>query len=59
MQFVFTERVPFMPHEICVTTGLSVNGRLCIAPREHLDSLVSQAIVGQTKISPDIRFPIA
>lgn len=36
----FSERVPFKPHEICVTTGLSVNGRLCIAPREHLDSLV-------------------
>ncbi|KAL9966161.1 hypothetical protein ACROYT_G024197 [Oculina patagonica] len=33
------ERVPFKPHEICVTTGLSVNGRLFIAPREHLDSL--------------------
>lgn len=33
------ERVPFKPNEICVTTGLSVNGRLFIAPREHLDSL--------------------
>lgn len=35
------ERIPLKPNEICVTTGLSVNGRLFIAPREHLDSLVS------------------
>jgi len=33
------ERIPFKANEICVTTGLSVNGRLFIAPREHLDSL--------------------
>ncbi|KAJ7389806.1 Rap guanine nucleotide exchange factor 4 [Desmophyllum pertusum] len=33
------KRVPFKPHKTCVTTGLSVNGRLFIAPREHLDSL--------------------
>ncbi|XP_073237204.1 rap guanine nucleotide exchange factor 4-like [Porites lutea] len=33
------ERIPLKPNEICVTTGLSVNGRLFIAPREHLDSL--------------------
>lgn len=37
----FLERIPLKPNEICVTTGLSVNGRLFIAPREHLDSLVS------------------
>ncbi|XP_068744447.1 rap guanine nucleotide exchange factor 4-like isoform X2 [Montipora capricornis] len=33
------ERIPFNPNEICVTTGLSVNGRLFIVLREHLDSL--------------------
>ncbi|XP_074622292.1 rap guanine nucleotide exchange factor 4-like isoform X2 [Acropora palmata] len=33
------ERIPFKEDEICVTTGLSVNGKLFIAPSEHLDSL--------------------
>ncbi|XP_014674517.1 PREDICTED: rap guanine nucleotide exchange factor 4-like [Priapulus caudatus] len=33
------ERVVFKEEEVSVTTGLSVNGRLFIAPREHLDSL--------------------
>lgn len=33
------ERVVFKEEEVSITTGLSVNGRLFIAPREHLDSL--------------------
>lgn len=36
----FTERIPFKGKEMAVTSGLSVNGRLFIAPREHIDSLV-------------------
>ena len=40
IMFPSLERIPFKPNEICVATGLSVNGRLFIAPREHLDSLV-------------------
>ncbi|XP_013390231.1 rap guanine nucleotide exchange factor 4 isoform X1 [Lingula anatina] len=33
------ERVIFSEDDLCVTTGLSVNGRLFIVPKEHLDAL--------------------
>ena len=37
----FVERVIFKEDDSCITPKLSVNGRLFIAPREHLDALVS------------------
>ncbi|XP_064614683.1 rap guanine nucleotide exchange factor 4-like [Liolophura sinensis] len=33
------ERVVFKEPDLCITTGLSLNGRLFIVPREHLDAL--------------------
>ena len=44
------ERIPFNPNEICITTGLSVNGRLFIVLREHLDSLVSWKVETSRKV---------
>ena len=37
---LFTERIAFKENDLCVTSGLSINGRLFITPREHLDALV-------------------
>ncbi|XP_031560616.1 rap guanine nucleotide exchange factor 4-like [Actinia tenebrosa] len=34
-----SEIIPYKPDDMCVVTRLSVNGRLFVAPREHLDSL--------------------
>ncbi|KAK6165706.1 hypothetical protein SNE40_022584 [Patella caerulea] len=33
------DRIVFKENNLCVTTGLSLNGRLFITPREHLDAL--------------------
>lgn len=33
------ERIAFKENDLCVTSGLSINGRLFITPREHLDAL--------------------
>ncbi|XP_052240015.1 rap guanine nucleotide exchange factor 4-like isoform X2 [Dreissena polymorpha] len=33
------ERVIFKDNDLCVTTGLSINGRLFVTPKEHLDAL--------------------
>ena len=39
--FVLTERVTFNETDLCITTGMSINGRLFITPQEHLDALVT------------------
>ncbi|WAQ93674.1 RPGF4-like protein [Mya arenaria] len=33
------ERLIFKENDLCVTTGLSINGRLFVTPKEHLDAL--------------------
>ncbi|XP_038078021.1 rap guanine nucleotide exchange factor 4-like isoform X2 [Patiria miniata] len=33
------ERILFKENDICVTAGLSLNGRIFVSPREHLDAL--------------------
>ena len=38
-----SERIVLKEADLCITTGLSVNGRLFATPREHLDALVSIA----------------
>ena len=37
---IITERVTFKETDLCVTASLSVNGRLFISPREHIEALV-------------------
>ena len=34
------DRVLYKEDDLCVTTGLSLNGLLFISPRKHLDALV-------------------
>jgi hypothetical protein len=43
--FCVTERVILGEKDICVTSGLSVNGRLFVSPYEHLDALVGANVV--------------
>lgn len=38
---VLVERLIFKDNDLCVTTGLSINGQLFVTPKEHLDALVS------------------
>ena len=38
--FLLAEIVPFSGDTVSVTSRLSVNGKVFIAPREHIDSLV-------------------
>jgi len=38
---LISERLIFKETDLCVTTGLSINGRLFVTPKEHLDALVT------------------
>lgn len=40
---VLAERVILKEDDLCITSGMSINGRLFLSPREHLDALVSVA----------------
>lgn len=35
------ERVVFKDNDISIPTALSINGRIFVSPKEHLDALVS------------------
>jgi hypothetical protein len=37
---VYLERVVFKEKDRCIMKALSLNGRLFVAPQEHLDALV-------------------
>lgn len=41
------DRVLYKEDDLCVTTGLSLNGLLFISPRKHLDALVSESTQNQ------------
>ena len=40
MLIYFVEVNIFEDDDLCVATGLSLNGRLFVSPREHIDALV-------------------
>lgn len=35
------ERVPFKDNDISIPTALSINSRIMVSPKDHLDALVS------------------
>lgn len=39
------ERVVFRDDDICIPTGLTLNGRIFVSPKDHLDALVSFSYV--------------
>ena len=49
--FSITEKIVFKENDLCVTSGLSINGRLFVTPREQLDALVSPQIFYLLQIS--------
>lgn len=38
------ERVVFKDNDISIPTALSINGRIFVSPKEHLDALVSTSL---------------
>lgn len=52
---LFAERIVFRDEDICITTSLSLNGRLFITPPEHLDALVRQLFVQLVQVSVRIQ----
>jgi Rap guanine nucleotide exchange factor 4 len=44
------ERVVFRDSDVSIPTGLSLNGRIFVSPKDHLDALVSKSQPLETKL---------